>query len=490
MATEPLPRPSRALRDVLERADRLSEADLLHLYERLVAELEGQPLGEARREGRLRRRVEALRALQSVRDELGLADGERLTAKVFNEVAPQRVGGWNASRVVRAWGTWRNAADVLAGACPPRRAEREAVTLVRGFRRSSRRSPLDGLLGWISLDPGERGQHAYNAWARARNAELGPDEQRYLGGTGVASAMGMTFALARRQAEVILADEEAPSVRYEVASQALVRLPGFAQKFGLTGAGLLAQTTRTPLPPPVLRHDQHVYWLEDDCERWRKGETVERTEYELDENVLDRARLSQALNLMPSTTQSRYLHYPHLLPAPSGQLDGRPWWSAAVVERWRAEHEGPQANSFRYHGAPIIELGGRRLLTVAAACELLGVRDHQFYRMRRRRPLPAAVAVSSGKLWLEEDVEAYRDERDVERREGELNGLLLDSRAIAERLGVAAQSVLRGIARASNLYPPPDGAIGTSPWWETARFERWLSERQEANQRETPGDRT
>lgn len=75
-------RPSRALHEVLERTDLLSEADLLDLYEPLVSELDGQPLGEARRDQRLRRRAEALRALQSVRDELGLADGERLTAEI------------------------------------------------------------------------------------------------------------------------------------------------------------------------------------------------------------------------------------------------------------------------------------------------------------------------------------------------------------------------------------------------------------------------
>jgi len=75
-------RPSRALHEVLERADLLSEADLLDLYEPLVSELDGQPLGEARRDERLRRRAEALRALQSVRDELGLADGERLTVEI------------------------------------------------------------------------------------------------------------------------------------------------------------------------------------------------------------------------------------------------------------------------------------------------------------------------------------------------------------------------------------------------------------------------
>jgi hypothetical protein len=57
----------------------------------------------------------------------------------------------------------------------------------------------------------DQDQHAYNASALARNAELGLYEQRYVGGTGVATATGMTFAVARRQAEAILADEESPS---------------------------------------------------------------------------------------------------------------------------------------------------------------------------------------------------------------------------------------------------------------------------------------
>jgi len=87
---------------------------------------------------------------------------------------------------------------VLAGAKPPHRAEREAVTLVRGFRRSSHRPSLDGLLEWLAGDPTAKSMHAYDQWVRDRNAELEPDEQRYMGSAGVVAAMETTFPPAGR----------------------------------------------------------------------------------------------------------------------------------------------------------------------------------------------------------------------------------------------------------------------------------------------------
>jgi hypothetical protein len=100
--------------------------------------------------------------------------------------------------------------------------------------------------------------------------------QRYVGDTGVATATGMTFAVARRQAEAILADEESPPESYEIAGQALVTLHGFAKKFALTRARAAQQAGRKPLPRPVLHHGGQVHWLEDGCERWRECETAQR----------------------------------------------------------------------------------------------------------------------------------------------------------------------------------------------------------------------
>lgn len=399
----------------------------------------------------------------------------------------------NASRVIRAWGTWRNAADVFAGARPPRRAEREAVTLVRGFRRSDRRPPLDGLLEWLAGEPATMGMHAYDQWARDRNAQLSPEDQRYLGGSGVAAAMEMDFAPARRQAEAILIGEEpplpensTPADGYDVDGRKLVTLAGFAAKFGLTKQELLGRVGRAPLPPPVVRHHGRVFWLSDDCESWGRGETIERRDGELNETILDQSRLAERLGLKLDTAHSRYLHSPHLLPAPGGDLGGRPWWSATAVERWRAEHTGQRRLHYRYRGSSIIEVRGQRLLTLPAVCELLGVSEQTFIRMRRRRPLvPAVVGIfGPNKLWLCEDVEAYRDGHVVERTQGELNSFLLSIPSVAERLGVTPSAVRRGVVRRSDHYPQPDGAIGTKPWWDAESFERWLADRQEDGQRD------
>jgi len=475
--------PSGALRDVLERADLLPEAELLDLYERLAAELEGQPVGEGRRDRRLRERADALRALRSARDELGLADDQPLTSRAFNEVCQYRVAGWNAGRVIRAWGTWRNAADVFAGATPPRRAEREAVTLVRGFRRSSHRPPLDGLLAWLATDPTAEGMHAYDRWARARNAELEPDEQRYMGSGGVAFAMETTFAVARRRAEAILADEPIPAdeqqdvalAKYEAAGHELVTFASFARTVGLSQKQLRSGVRRTPLPPPVLRHGHRTFWLASDCELWLDDKTVQRPEGELDALVLDQRRLAQRLNTKLATIHSRYLHAPHRLPPLAGLIGDQPWWDPAAVERWQCAPSNGSQRRPRQEDT-VCEVDGRELIARRGVCELLGISRGTFHRHLQERPLPVALVLSGTALWLREDIEAWAANKTVKRIDGELNGLLLGLDEIATRLGMSYHAVRLGLARGGDRYPQPDGVINNHAFWKAADFERWLAE--------------
>jgi len=466
---------------VLARAAQLPEAELLQLYEHLGVALAGQPIGEPRRDRRLRERTHALRTLAAVRAHLELADGERLTAGQFTASCRVLDNDWNHSRVIRAWGTWRNATDVLAGAEPVRRAEQEAVKLALGFRRSSRRPALDGLLEWLKTKPRGKGIHRYDAWARDTNAALAPHETPYLTGSGTAGAMRMGFTEARRYAEAILAGTEpAPIEQPAVTDHALLTFPAFAAKLGLSESGLRGRAERDgrPLPPAVLQHDQRLYWSADDGERWISGETTTRDEFELDATVLDRRRLAQQLGLSRDTVRERYALSPHRLPAPAGQLDGRPWWDPREVEQWQAaDHTTGQKR--QYHGPGTITIGDHHLLAVLPASELLGISPKRFLDLRSQGHLPPAMIFATRPLWPQEDLAAYQAGREIQRTEGELNGLILSTAHIAARLGVRSGAVMIGLARASDRYPPPDGALGTRPWWNPQRFEEWLTEHQE-----------
>ncbi|WP_445151156.1 hypothetical protein [Baekduia sp. Peel2402] len=465
---------------MLERADRLSEADLLDLYGRLVAELEGVPIGQTRADRRLQARVDALRALASVRDELGLRTDERLTVRAFNEAAPGRVPGWNASRVVRAWGSWRNATDVLAGAKPPRRAEREAVMLVRGFNRSSRRPPLDGLLEWLDTKPAKLNNAAYDEWARARNAELGPREPRYLLAGGVTFAMSVNgFAEARRHAEAVLDDADPPPPEgYEAAGRTLVRFADLAREFSMHRATFTLRVRETPLPEPALHHAGRTFWLREDCELWAKGETVERRGGELDATVFDWQRLAVKLGINPQTARDRMMHHQHLLPEPAGELGGRLWWHAAAVERWQADAATRPAREREQEDDRVV-LDGRTLLTTTAARDVLGITSRVFEKRVRQHRWQPAARFGRANLWLLDDIEAWKEAPDAVRERCDLRHLLLTGTQVARLYGVGHSVLYGGVKRGMAKYPPRDGTISGQAWWDAGRVARWRAEHED-----------
>lgn len=52
---------------------------------------------------------------------------------------------------------------------------------------------------------------------------------------------------------------------------------------------------------------------------------------------------------------------------------------------------------------------------------------------------------------------------------------ILDRDAVAARIGIAAGSLTRYVARGD--APAPDGTVGASPWWHEKTIEDWIAAR-------------
>lgn len=95
--------------------------------------------------------------------------------------------------------------------------------------------------------------------------------------------------------------------------------------------------------------------------------------------------------------------------------------------------------------------------------------------MSREPGFPPVVATVGGwKLWLDTGVKAHRAGETERRRSDAFAHRVLDSRQVADQLGVTKQMLDTGLRRKSASFPSPSGRLGRSPWWEARKFAAWL----------------
>jgi hypothetical protein len=124
--------------------------------------------------------------------------------------------------------------------------------------------------------------------------------------------------------------------------------------------------------------------------------------------------------------------------------------------------------------------GPHRLVTLLGAGLLLGYAKSHMEGLRTEEGFPpVAATLGRRRLWLASDIEAYRDGKPISTKPNELAGIVLSPVELAQRLGISHGFLHRAIKAKRLSIPPPDGYVGTSPWWDAQRFEHWLNERGE-----------
>src|SRR4051812_32113292 len=182
---------SQEVNELIARARTLPNLVKFEVFDALAKDL-GVKLDKASQEQqRGLARKEALEALLTVAEHLGLPAGEAPTIKQFDQAADELGIDWNSARVIRVWERWRLAQEVFKG-------QRSAGHLLaRDFRsrqdrsRKNREEPIRGVKRWLRSHPKQEAAAAYDQFAREHNENRGKEAKRLRLSYSVIYALGL-----------------------------------------------------------------------------------------------------------------------------------------------------------------------------------------------------------------------------------------------------------------------------------------------------------
>jgi hypothetical protein len=110
---------------------------------------------------------------------------------------------------------------------------------------------------------------------------------------------------------------------------------------------------------------------------------------------------------------------------------------------------------------------------------MLGLNRTGAHTTRSDYPQPVVCLFGSNWLWLRSDIEAYgQGHRRFTHQRGALQREYLDSREIAERLGITLNAVRKRVELAQwERVPRTAGKAGKQLYWSRPEVERWFGER-------------
>jgi predicted DNA-binding transcriptional regulator AlpA len=249
------------------------------------------------------------------------------------------------SKVISAWGSWREASNAYRGAwtqpTPKQRALRRSVRA----RKWSHEEHITSLRHWLDTKPATQTMADYDAWAEAANDPAAASRLRYPKVNAIRYGTGLPWrdllAIARKEttyeerAEAQLeARREAQKAR--VAGHDLVGRGDVALILGWSPRTMEAYTDLPTFPRPVARLGTYRVWLRSDVEAYRDGERVPaRAERELQDDLLTTRQVAERLGKDPMTVRAQLsMHRFHLCPPPDGNIAGTNYWYRDTFEKW------------------------------------------------------------------------------------------------------------------------------------------------------------
>lgn len=198
----------------------------------------------SREQQRASAREDALDAILTVADHLGLPAGEAPTIAQFDQAAIEMGLGWSGARVTRVWERWRLAVEVFKG-------EREARSFVgrdfhadQGRSRKNLEEPLRGVKLWLRSRPSQKTIAAYDEFAKTHNANRAPADKRLRSSASVKAALHLRWpsviSVARGEVSLTKAREgragSTPTQGHHGGDSWLARSCQVPQAFGVGGA--------------------------------------------------------------------------------------------------------------------------------------------------------------------------------------------------------------------------------------------------------------
>jgi hypothetical protein len=337
----------------IERLLDLPWRDRREIYQLLGASL-GLPHdddGEGERQRELAGRAEALDAMRAAAEHLSLPDGSRLAVRDYDR-AQQKLGlGLSSAAVIRRWGAWREAVDVMQGMRAKTTARQRAHWRAVNSSVRTHEQHLAGVRAWLEGEPSAVTKRAYDDWALDCNEQY-PESVPLV----TADAMANALALPWRTLLGVVRGERTLA---EAQRERLLRLRADGGSLGLVGVAYVALLHKTserlahklvrkggfPVPVAYTTMNKRQAWYRRDVEAHRAGRRVPlRKLFEAQEKVIlseeVRAMLGQSeMDFRRTVTRSQEASREEvpresLLPRPDGRVNHALYWLRADIEAW------------------------------------------------------------------------------------------------------------------------------------------------------------
>jgi predicted DNA-binding transcriptional regulator AlpA len=321
----------------------LPEAERLDVVQKLVSYLTEDLGSEDKRLEALRRRADALEAVQlateHVRAAGELAPDRPITSTRFTEVSKELGLGWSSSAVVRVFGRWRNATTAAAGETVREGPEQRRVRARMRGRDTGREDYVEGLRLWIASDPDGQLGRDYDAFVVAENERRG-DKRRLIKSPGLAMSLALPWArlleIARGETSLAAAQE---AERKRILDEVDGRLVGGRSVavilgLGVAHAGEIAD--RPDFPTPVAAISGTKAYLLEDLVAYRDGKPFpRRDEGSFQQSLVEMREVAVVLGRTIATART-YVNRElwHLIPRPVGRVGTNHYWWRADFEAW------------------------------------------------------------------------------------------------------------------------------------------------------------
>jgi predicted DNA-binding transcriptional regulator AlpA len=330
--------PSRELRAFFARFFELTRREQLEAYGVISDYLAEDMPRERNREYTLRRRLEALEAIDQVVKRFKITDPEELTPDIVKEAA---IPGWSTATIGRAFGgRWQWAKDAYYNRLPESVDQRLRHLAAVG-RPQSRRDGIESVREWLATNPLGEGKTRYELWAEERNEKLPPDELPYPSAAFAYNNLQIGWAGVVALAKGEVTEDEARA-RYSIKERPRIfsapdELIGTREVAAILGfpdqRHVSARVRRRPnFPPPVVVKSGASFWLRADIETHardphRPPQTVENA---LGEKYLDANEVAEVTRTHRTSVSKGLLGGP----APVVNTGGVKLWLRADVEDW------------------------------------------------------------------------------------------------------------------------------------------------------------
>lgn len=306
--------PSREREEALQRFFALSTADQLRAHQEIKTYLADE-LGEEDELDRIiAQRGQALGALRRVFEELrarGALSADRApTAAQFDQLArelrleAEPGAPWGRARIVRAYGSWRNAQAALLGETvlesPVQRQQRRKA----GGKRRTHEEPLAALRAWLRTEPVSRTMTSYDDFAKSRNRKLEKGgAQRFPTAIAITMSLALTWAECLRAAESPGGFEKIHNSKRAALTETLADEELIGSKIIQALLDQNPHVTRVLLdqdhfPAPVATIGRTRAWLAGDIKLYAAGKPVpQRKHGELQAHVLGSVEIAQRLGI-------------------------------------------------------------------------------------------------------------------------------------------------------------------------------------------------